>query len=171
MPEFHLGFLPDVLFHGTTDAASLAGPCVPASRSGWWSRIPWRTYETDFDEARMAYANVVWEGLGLAERGRPKAPEWARRIRSFAQLAERIGILFVTDNPPRAETLYGPVIEIDMNHPSILDVVADPNALSHNAWILILKAGEPLPLKAPSPVPDALTDPETPHVVPQFATR
>ena len=146
MPDFHLGHLPDVLFHGTTDAASLEGPCVPASESGWWNRIPWRVFDRDFDEARMAYANVVWAGLGLAVPGRPEAPDWARRIRSFDQLAQRVGLLFVTDDPARAEHLYGPVVQIDVNHPSILDAVADPNAQTHNAWILILKAGEPLPL-------------------------
>jgi hypothetical protein len=146
MPDFHFGPLPDVLFHGTVDRASLQGPCVPASKSGWWSRIPWRTFDSDFEQARMAYANVVWSGLGLAVPGRPLAPEWAKRIRSFDQLAERIGLLFVTDDPDRARHLYGPSLEIDMTHPSILDAVEDPNVGTHNAWILVLKAGEPLPL-------------------------
>lgn len=151
MPAFHHGFIPDIVFHGTDDRMSLIGPCIPAARSRWWTRIPWRTYANDFGQARMAYANIVWDGLGLAVRGRPQAPEWARRIRSFRQLAERIGLLFVTDDATRAGRLYGPVVEIDMTHPSILDAVIDPNALTHNAWILILKAGEPLPLLFPEP--------------------
>jgi hypothetical protein len=168
MPEFHLGHLPDVLFHGTTDKASLAGPCVAAACSSWWNRISWRTYDNDFQEARLAYANVVWRGLGLCEPGRPQAPEWAKRIRSFGQLAQRIGLLFVTDDRARAESIYGPVVEIDMNHPSILDVVVDPNALSHNAWILVLKAGEPLPLRTPAATPGKADDPPEPPRYPQL---
>jgi hypothetical protein len=157
MPDFLVGSLPSVLYHGTTDPAALLGPCAPAAGSRWWGRIPWRVYDRDFQEARLAYANVVWDGLGLLESGRPHAPEWAQRIRTFDQLAQLIGILFVTDNRQRAEDLYGPTIEIDMNHPSILDVVVDPNAQTHNAWILVLKAGEPLPLLAPTSETSPLT--------------
>jgi hypothetical protein len=154
MPEFHLGYLPEILFHGTLYPDALSGPCLPASETRLWGRVPWATYDNDFQEARMAYANVVWEGLGLRERGRPNAPEWANGIRTFEQLGLMVGTLFVTDDPARAQTLYGPTIEIDMNHPSILDVVEDPNAMTHSAWILILKVGEPLPLLAPAVTPN-----------------
>jgi hypothetical protein len=146
-----MSHLPDVLHHGTTTPEALEGPCLPASQNRWWNRVTWQTFDTDFQEARLAYANIVWAGLGLREPGRPDAPDWARGIRTFRELGENFGILFVTDDPRRAETLYGPTVEIDMAHPSVLDVIEDPNALTHNAWVLVLRAGEPLPLMRSAP--------------------
>jgi hypothetical protein len=152
MPRFFTGHLPDVLYHGTTNPEALANPCPPAAESQQWRKIPWRTYDSDDQEARMAYANVVFDGLGL--RDRREVPDWAKSIRSIDDLAGRVGILFVTDNRVRAESLYGPVVEIDMTSPVILDVVKDPNTMTHDAWILVLKLGEPIPvLSSPDSAP------------------
>jgi hypothetical protein len=101
-------------------------------------------------ESGIPYANIVWESLGLRERGRPRAPEWARGIRSFEELGERFGMVFFTDREEDAAR-YGEVHILDLDADQVLDVIEDPHTRTHRAWIALLQPGLPLPLK---PLPE-----------------
>lgn len=139
------------LFHGTTE--DLTGRIVrPLYTSSYFVRVHEKKYSRWINwgpepEAGMPYANVIWEALGLRKRSRnPElVPEWARHIKSYHDLSRQFGILFVTDNEKDAGR-YGKPYEIDLDHPSILTMIKDPHIQTHNAWILIMKAGEYLPV-------------------------
>jgi len=147
MADFFIGRLPDVLWHGSLEPLQPGAACRPACESAWWNEISWNDYDEDLEgEARTAYANVLFEHLGLRCPGSGDVPEWARHVGDPGQLGREFGILFVTDDPARAEALYGPVQAIDMTSPDILDVAVDPNAATHAAWILVMRAGAPLPV-------------------------
>jgi hypothetical protein len=142
---------PGRLFHGTAD--DLTGRIVrPLYTSQYFVRVHEKKYSRWANwgpepEVGMPYANVIWEALGLRKRSRnPElVPEWAKHIKSYHDLSRQFGILFVTDNEKDAER-YGKPYEIDLDHPSILTMIKDPHIRTHNAWILIMKAGEYLPV-------------------------
>jgi len=152
MDRHDLDRLPEVMFHGTCSPAPLLGPCQPAASNRWWTAVGWDVYDEWVDgidcEAGIPYANIVWEALGLCDPGRADVPEWALDVRDFEDLGRRVGMLFVTDahGTARAETLYGPLVEIDTAAPDILGAVHDPNARTHAGVILLVRAGAPLPL-------------------------
>jgi len=143
------------MWHGTATPGFLDGPVPPASQCGWWSRSTWEHHDAWMDgvgdpENRIPYANIIWDQLGLRERGRPNAPEWAKGIRSFKELGETVGMLFVSPDREYVESWYGgPALEIDLSADQVLDVVWDPHIQRRDAYIVLIKAGEPFPVLKP----------------------
>lgn len=151
MPQFLCGPLPDVLYHGSPAPLDAGTACLAAGSQHWWRLIDWSDYDEGFEgEDRTAYANLAWEYLGLRDADRADAPDWARDIRDVEDLGSRIGILFVTDDPEIALSRYGNVHEIDMTSASILEAIPDPNPGTYAAWILLVDAGGPIPLRSPA---------------------
>jgi hypothetical protein len=151
-------FPPSPAWHGTRDPDFLRrNPVPPARLCSWNTLVPWRSYDAwmsggPHPEPGLPYANYVWVSLGLRYRATEPVPSWAAGIRSHADLADRIGYLFVTDSPLSAERNYGLPVEIDPFAPQILDVLEDPHVRTHRGWMLLIEAGAPFPL-APSPSP------------------
>lgn len=147
MVEFFAGNLPDVLYHGSLEPLEPDAVCLPAAGQHWWNLMDWDDYDEGLDgEDRTAYANIAWEYLGLRDEARTDVPEWARDLKDVAELGRRVGILFVTDDPGIAESRYGHVHGIDMTSPDILEAIPDPNPGTYSAWMLLVRAGAPLPV-------------------------
>lgn len=155
MAEFFAGILPDVLYHGSLEPLDPDTACRPAEGQRWWNLIDWDDYDEGIDgEDRTAYANIAWEYLGLRDDARADVPEWARGLKDVADLGRQVGILFVTDDPQAAESRYGEAHEIDMTSPDILEAIPDPNPGTYSAWMLLVRAGKPLPvIRVMSPSP------------------
>lgn len=155
MAKFFAGDLPDVLFHGSQQGIPQGMPCRCARETSWWRAMDWEEYDEGLEgDDRTAYANIVWEFLGLRDPERRDVPGWAKDVPDMEELSKRIGIFFVTDDERAAAGRYGPVHAVDMASPYILDVVPDPNPGTYNAWIVLIEAGRPLPLAedhAPKP--------------------
>lgn len=148
MAEFFAGTLPDILYHGSFEALGSETVCVAAGGQHWWNVIDWDDYDEGVDgEDRTAYGNIAWEYLGLRNEERPDVPEWARDLKDIDDLGRQVGILFVTDDPGVAGDRYGSVHEIDMLSPHILEAIPDPNPGTYSAWMLLVKAGVPLPVR------------------------
>jgi len=145
------------MWHGTATPGFLDGPVPPARKCHWWSESDWDHHDDWMEgvgdpELGIPYANIIWEQLGLREEGRPQAPEWARGIKSFEELGMTVGILFVSPDREYAESWYGPTVEIDLSADQVLGVVWDPHIQNRDAYIVLIKAGEPFPVvKAPAP--------------------
>lgn len=131
---------------------------MPAAKlSQWHTLVSWDKHDSWMSggphlEAGIPYANIVWEEAGL--RHRKSKPDdvapWAREMRTHAQLAEKFGILFVTDDIRSAER-YGTAYEVDLDNPNIVDVIQDPHVRTHNGWILVVRTGSQIALtKVPS---------------------
>lgn len=155
MAEFFAGILPDVLYHGSLEPLGPDTACRPAEGQRWWNLIDWNDYDQGIDgEDRTAYANIAWEYLGLRDDARADVPEWAHGLKDVDDLGRQVGILFVTDDPHAAESRYGEVHEIDMTSPDVLEAIPDPNPGTYSAWLLLVRAGRPLPvIRAMSPSP------------------
>jgi len=146
-------------WHGTWQPDFLEGPVPPASECHLFTRVDWYKHDSwmsggpHLDEG-IPYANIIWESLGLREKGRPNAPEWAKGFRSFKELGDAVGMFFVTDRREDAGRYGTSVFEIDLDAEQVLDVIVDPHVRTHNGWIVLVKAGEPFPIKnAPAPSP------------------
>lgn len=155
MADFFIGNVPDVLWHGSVNHLEAGMVCKPARDCAWWREMPWEAYDDDVEgEWRTAYANLVWEHLGLRSPESGEVPEWASNIATIEELGEAVSIMFVTDDREKAEERYGPAHAIDMTSEDILDVVPDPNVTIYNAWVIVMRAGSPLPLLGtPAPAP------------------
>ena len=147
MAQFFIGDVPDVLWHGSQDPIEPGTPCVPACECRWWREIPWEDYDAGIEgEERTAYANIVFEHLGLRSPDSGDVPDWAHGISGIEELGQEVGILFVTDDRSVAEDRYGPAKAIDMKSADILDLVPDPNPGTYNAWIAVIRTGSPIPV-------------------------
>jgi hypothetical protein len=143
---------PDHAYHGSADIRPLATGMPPAKNCLWFTRVKWEDHDTWMNggphlEAGIPYANIVWEAAGLRDRKRNPdgvAP-WAREIRTHDELAEKFGILFITDEL-RAAKRYGKAYEIDLEAAGIVDVIEDPHVRTHRGWILIIGTGSQIPL-------------------------
>jgi hypothetical protein len=138
----------------------LADGMPSASSCSWFNRTDWRSHDSWMSggphlDGGIPYANIVWEAVGLRDRqSNPSGvPEWARGIRSFADLAEGYGILFFTDGEADAGR-YGECLELDLSSDAIVDVIEDPHVRTHRGWIAIIRAGDPVPfVDPPAPKP------------------
>jgi hypothetical protein len=153
MPKEFIVAPPAEAFHGTNTPDLLREPIPPFSDSNWCTRVSWDKHDSWMSggphlEEGIPYANIVWEQLGLRDRSRANVPDWAKHIRSFDQMVQEIGILFVTDREADAER-YGETFKIDLDAEQVLDVIEDPHVRTHNGWIVLIKAGEPFPLLDP----------------------
>ena len=142
---------PDRAFHGTTCLNALHNGIPSADTNLWFTRVRWEAYDRWMEggphlEEGIPYANILWESLGLRKRqGCPSSvAPWAKNIKTFAQLGEGFGFLFVTDSKQNAER-YGKAHEVDLMHDAILDVIEDPHVRTHSGWIIILPKGEAVP--------------------------
>jgi len=146
-------------WHGTWQPDFLDGPVPPANECHLFTRVDWHKHDSWMSggphlEEGIPYANIIWEALGLRDRDRRDAPEWAKGIRSFRELGEKVGMFFVTDRPEDAGRYGTSVIPIDLDAEQVLDVIGDPHVRTHNGWIVLVKAGEAFPVKnAPAPSP------------------
>lgn len=106
---------------------------------------------TPHPEAGLPYANVLWEGLGLRCGGSGPISQEFAHVRSFRELGEQFGILFVTKSE-RDAGRYGTPVKIDLEDENVLAVIEDPHVRTHSGWIVIMPVGAKIPVVGLDPV-------------------